>query len=80
MDDKIQIIDDDGSKKPRSGWLTAVEVVGWLIITLSGTCGGFFLLMGVSSDGYIPIFVVLIYSGVPIAIGTLLLYLARRKW
>jgi len=80
MDDKIQTIDDDRSKKPRSGWLTAVEVVGWLIITLSGTCAGLFLFMSIGSNGYIPIVAVLIYSGIPIAIGSLLVYLARRRW
>ncbi|OIO72176.1 MAG: hypothetical protein CO186_03655 [Zetaproteobacteria bacterium CG_4_9_14_3_um_filter_49_83] len=65
------------NSEPRSGWQIALEIVGWLIVTLSGTCGGFFLV--VAAFNFYDLLTVLLISGLPMAFGSLLIYLSRRK-
>jgi len=77
-------MNDDGQKAPDSescnGWKTALKVVSWLIIVLSGVCTGIAL-----PSAFLPgeeniIAALIFWFSVPsMAIGCLLLYLTRKK-
>jgi len=67
----------DPSPKPRSGWSVALEVVGWLIVFLSGTCTGYALLaLHISVE---VLMLILIFGALPMAFGGLLVVSFRRS-
>jgi len=65
----------------RSGWNVAMEVIGWLIIMLSGSCSGvYFLVILLGSKSYLTYDAIILIGGIPMAFGCLLVYLSWRKW